>query len=447
MASDEPEGLLRLDRRRLLACCAALSGVAGCQRPMTDGGQQIEELTATTDRADPAVADDTLDQLVTDTTAFALALERELQSGRSGANLFSSPYSVAVALAMTYAGARGETADEMREALRFSLSDDRLHPAFNRLTRTVEAAPETDDAEGDPFRLRVVNAIWGQRGFPFREDYLELLATHYGAGLRTVDFADDPEAARTAINTWVANQTEDRIQDLLGKDAVGPRTRLVLTNAIYFNASWKTPFDESNTTEQEFTSIDGTTATVPMMRRQGEIAFAAMDGHQAVELPYIGDSASMVIVLPKEGEFEDFAASLDRDRLNELLDGLRRSEGSLALPRFTYRSEFSLTAVLRRLGMERAFEKGAADLTGMYDPGRAAEELSIDDVIHKAFVSVDEAGTEAAAATGVTVGAISVSPGEPWEMVVDRPFLFGIRDRGTGAILFLGRVVDGGRLS
>lgn len=435
-----------LTRRRVLVL-SALASLSGCLAGMSSSGVgDVEQLAADTERADPQVRDDTLQQLVADNTEFALTLQGELRSESSESNLFASPYSISVALAMTYAGARGKTAAQMRETLRFSLPDEELHPAFNRLTRLIEQGPESEDDKGDPFTMRAVNALWGQRGFPFADAYLDLLATHYGAGLNTVDFANNSDEARAAINAWVADRTEGKIEDLLGPDAVGPRTRLVLTNAIYFLASWANPFDEENTEEWPFDNIDGSTTPVPTMHQQAKLPYTALEGHQAVELPYVGGTASMIVILPAEGEFEAFVRDLDGQRLAEFIEALEPSKGNLALPKFTYETSFNLSGTLSTLGMERAFQPSAADFSGMYDTEAADAELFIQDVIHKAFIAVDEQGTEAAAATGVSVGIISTDPREPWELVVDRPFLFLIRDRKTNAIVFQGTVVDANQL-
>ncbi len=263
-----------------------------------------------------------------------------------------------------------------------------------------------------------------------------MLAENYGAGLRLLDFANEPEEARVTINDWVSEETEGKIEDLIAQGAIDPLTRLVLTNAIYFNAAWAQPFQEGATRDGSFTLLSGDRVTVPMMHQTESFGYAQGDGYQAVELPYDGREMSMVIVLPERGEFDAFEHSLDAGRMKDVIEGLARQEVSLTMPRFEFDSEFSLSRVLADLGMPAAFS-GEADFSGM----TGGKDLFISDVLHKAFVSVDEVGTEAAAATAVVMKALAV-PDEPVTVTLDHPFLFLIRDIETGAILFVGRVLD-----
>jgi len=245
-----------------------------------------------------------------------------------------------------------------------------------------------------------------------------------------------PEEARVTINEWVSEQTEGRIKDLIPPGAIDALTRLVLTNAIYFNAAWSRPFEEERTEDAPFYRLDGSQVTVPMMRQVESFGYATGEGYQAVELPYDGHELSMVILVPKEGEFETFEAALDVQRLEAILQDLRYTQVALSMPKFEIESSFSLVDALAAMGMPVAFSD-EADFSGM----TGSRDLTISDVVHKAFVSVDEAGTEAAAATAVIMKLTS-APMEPVEMRIDRPFLFAIRDLQTGALLFVGRVVD-----
>ncbi|MGM0591480.1 MAG: serpin family protein [Halobacteriota archaeon] len=246
--------------------------------------------------------------------------------------------------------------------------------------------------------------------------------------------------ARTTINDWVATETNEKIPDLLPKSLITDATRFVLTNAIYFYANWAEQFDEANTEDREFTALDGAGQSVPMMRQSEEFPYAAVDGHQLVELPYVGKKTSMVVLLPPDGAFERVEGDLNASRLGELLDHLDVRDGSITLPKFTFRSSLSLKNALSQLGMSNAFEP-TADFGAMVDRAQTSEPLWLFDVVHEGYVAVDEKGTEAVAATGAVGGASSAGP-PPFEMVVDRPFLFLIRDRETGTVLFLGRVVD-----
>ena len=447
------------NRRDFLTLSGALAAgglLAGCLAPV-QGDDTVTVDTVESDESPVTpddVGDDVLQRLVADNTDFALDLHGSLGEADPNANRFVSPYSVSVALAMTYAGARGETRQQMGQTLRFSLSREELHPAFYALRRQVNGETdgdaesdgsddtESDDREPCPFTLAGANALWGQEGYPSRYPYLATLEANYGTGLHAVDFTSDAEAARQTINSWVADRTEDRIQDLLPKGSVHDLTRLVLTNAIYFKANWQHEFDEGKTTPREFTALDGSTAEVPTMEVIEDFQYATVDGHQLVELPYVGGGVSMVVVLPRDGRFEQFEQRLDAARLSTLLEALDEREGTLRLPKFTFESATSLKQTLSDLGMPVAFDQTDADFSGMADP--EAGKLFIGDVIHKSFVGVDEKGTEAAAATAVTMETTSaeVNPPKPFEMTVDRPFLFAIRHRRTDAVLFLGRVVD-----
>jgi serpin B len=266
--------------------------------------------------------------------------------------------------------------------------------------------------------------------------FLDLLAANYGAGMRLVDFENAPEEARVAINDWVSEQTEGRIEELIPQGLIDRMTTLVLTNAVYFNAAWSQPFDPELTQDGAFYPLDGAKVTVPMMRQTASLPYAEGDGYQAVEMAYDGNELSMVILLPATDRFETFESSLDAARVEGILQGLGYREVALTMPKFEFDAEFQLKEVLASMGMPVAFS-GEADFSGM----TGNRELFISEVVHKAFVAVDEAGTEAAAATAVII-AKSALPAEPVEMTVDRPFLFFIRDLQTGTVLFVGRVMD-----
>ena len=375
--------------------------------------------------------------LVEGNSAFAFELYQALREGDG--NLFYSPYSISLALAMTYAGARNETAQQMAATLHFLLEQNRLHPAFNWLdaelaTRGVGAKGK----DGKGFRLNIVNAIWGQKDYEFLTDFLDILAENYGAGLRILDFINETEQSRVAINKWVSDQTEGRIKDLIPQGAIGALTRLVLTNAIYFNAAWEYPFDEDITADGPFYLLDGGQVIVPMMEQTESFGYTEGEGYQAVELQYDGNELSMVILLPEAGNFEAFEEGLQAQQVCDIISGLQLTEVALTMPKFEFDSEFSLKDTLAGMGMPIAFSS-SADFSGM----TGNRELSISDVVHKAFVAVDEAGTEAAAATAVIMKLTAV-PEPPVEVTIDRPFIFLIRDIETGAILFVGRVMNPG---
>jgi len=413
-----------------LVSCSVPSGEA--VRPPGQSAQSEKERVTL-----PTVPSEDLAALVDGNSAFAFDLYQRLLEEGDG-NVFYSPYSISLALAMTYAGARGETERQMESALHFALPQERLHPAFNRLDLILATRGQgAEGKDGEGFRLHVVNRIWGQEGYEFLDAFLDTLATNYGAGLRLLDFASGPEEARVAINEWVSEQTEGRIEELIPPNVITGLTRLVLTNAIYFNAAWARPFNEDLTKDGPFHLLDGGEVTVPMMRQTEFFGYAEGAGYQAVELPYDGQELSMVILLPEAGGFASFEESLDAEQVDRIVKNLQQQQVALTMPRFEVESAFSLKDALAALGMPDAFSM-AADLSGM----DGTQDLFIQDVVHKAFVTVDEEGTEAAAATAVVVALKSAPPQEPVEMTMDRPFLFMIRDIKTGTVLFVGRVVQ-----
>jgi serpin B len=373
--------------------------------------------------------------LVEGNSAFAFELYQALRE--QDGNLFYSPHSISVALAMTYAGARSQTAEQMAATLQFLLEQERLHPAFNWLDFELASRGEgAEGKDGDGFRLNIVNAIWGQKDYEFLSDFLDVLAENYGAGLRILDFMNETEKSRLTINEWVSDQTEGRIKDLIPQGAIDALTRLVLTNAIYFNAAWENTFDEDVTADGPFYLRDGGQVTVPMMKQTESFGYTEGEGYQAVELRYDGNELSMVILLPEAGQFQAFEEGLQAQQVCDIISDLQPTGVALTMPKFEFDSEFSLTDTLAGMGMPIAFS-GDADFSGM--TGTLA--LYISEVIHKAFVSVDEAGTEAAAATAVIMPE-SGPPELPVEVTIDRPFIFLIRDIETGAILFVGRVMN-----
>ena len=414
---------------------ADVQGQVDVQTDLAAGDYEVARSEKSRDES-PAVDFFVLSELVGGNSEFAFDFYQAVRS--EDGNLFYSPHSISIALAMTYGGARGETASQMASAMSFTLSPEELHPAFNYLDlelATRNELPEYEEGEG--FVLRVANATWGQVGYPFLESYLDLLAENYGAGIYLVDFSTDTESARLLINDWVEEQTEDKIQDLIPPGGVDSLTRLVLTNAIYFFAPWDFPFELEDTSDAAFNLMSGETVTVPMMSQIKELQYLDGDGYQVVEMPYNGQTLSMTLILPDEGSFETVESTLAGSTVAAMIDGLEVTNVTLSMPRFEFESQFNLNAVLQDMGMVDAFSETSADFSGM----DGSTDLYISGVLHKAFVSVDEEGTEAAAATAVIVGTTSVPP-PPIPVTLDRPFIFLIRDIPTGAILFVGRVVD-----
>ena len=380
--------------------------------------------------------------IVTGNNEFAIDLYHRLSV--KGGNLFLSPYSITSALAMCWAGARGNTEAEMAKTLRFPLPQENLHNAMGALTtdlngRVHEGLWDQDPDRGrKPFELTVANAIWSQKGYPFSRKYCDLVGKVYGAGLTELDFSADAEGARRTINGWVEVKTNRRIKDLIARGMLTPDVRLVLTNAIYFKAAWSEAFRPEDTKEEEFRVASGIAVKVPMMRRTGHFRYLAGDGFQAVELPYLGRQATMVVLMPKEADgLAALEAKLTATDLDAWIAKMDHARVGLGMPRFRTECSFQLAPELQAMGMKDAFAYPKADFTGMSE----TKELCIGLVIHKTFVDVDEVGTEAAAATAVVMLALGL-PSEPIPLTINRPFLFLIRDTKTGTILFLGRIFD-----
>jgi serpin B len=380
----------------------------------------------------PNVPVDVVNRLAQGNTSFAFDLYQQLNDNPG--NLFLSPYSISLALAMTYAGAASETERQMAETLHFTLPQEQLHSAMNQLTLTLLS--RADLPEGEGFQLNIANALWGQQGYTFLDSYLDLLARDYNSGIHLVDFITASEEARQRINAWVADQTEDKIKNIIPEGALTAVTRLVLTNAIYFNAAWASQFEEEATQPETFTALDGTQSSTPLMRQTAYYPYANNDGVVTVEIPYVGGQLSMLLIMPPQDEFQAFEDSLDEARLEQFLNGLESTNIRLMLPSFEFRSEFSLAQSLSDLGMPVAFSD-QADFSGI----DGSQDLFLQEVLHKAFISVDEEGTEAAAATAIIIGATSLGE-EPIEVRFDHPFIFLIRDQDTGSILFIGRLIQ-----
>ena len=367
----------------------------------------------------------------------AFAIDLYLALAESDENIVFSPYSAAIALAMTRNGAAGQTASEIDAVLHADTAGD-LNGGFNAIDQALAAVPgEYEIGADEPvvLELSTANQLWAHEGFTFRSEFLDALAADYGAGMRLVDYVTDTEGARQTINGWVSDQTRERIPELLQEGVLDVDTRLVLTNAVYLNAPWQYPFFEESTSNDGFTTLAGDEVVVPMMRLSEDLAYGSGDGYQAVVLPYAGGQLSMLVIVPDEGSF-GFVERRIGEVVGEIDGSTSRPQVMLEFPRFEFRTQAALKQILIELGMPTAFSE-AADFSGMTDEA----QLAIQDVIHEAFISVDEEGTEAAAATAAIVGLTSM-PMETVELTVDRPFIFLIRHDETGAVLFMGRVVD-----
>jgi serpin B len=383
----------------------------------------------------PTAKANDISQLVSGNSAFAFDLYQNLLDGESG-NLFYSPYSISLAFAMLQAGARGDTLSQINKALHYTLDEASLHQAFNALQLYLTShAQNADQPEQKDYTLNVANATWGQAGYQFLPAYLDVLAENYGAGMRLVDFKNDTEKTRMLINDWVSQQTNKKIQDLIPQGQLDELTRLVLTNAIYFNAGWMKTFDKNRTITTPFTNLDASQSSVPMMTQETIFGYTKGNGYQAINLPYSGGKLSMLMIVPDAGKFASFEKSLAPAQVESIRMALVSKNVNLSMPKFRIESSFSLAGALQKLGLVDAFDASKADLSGM----DGTRNLSVTGVLHKSYVNVDEDGTEAAAATAIMVGLTSM-PTETIELKIDRPFIFLIQDSDSGAILFIGRV-------
>ena len=379
-------------------------------------------------------AEPDLGPLVRGNTAFALDLYAQLRT--QGGNLFLSPHSISSALAMTYAGARENTAAEMEKALHFTEGQAGTPPAFAALQARLAEIEKKGHLQ-----LAVANSLWPQQDYPFLPDYLDGVKAAYGSVIAPQDFKSDAEGARRTINRWVEEKTRDKIQDLIAPGGLDPLTRLVLVNAIYFKGSWASPFDPAQTEEGAFWVSPAAEVRVPLMAKMQRLPYAEFEDVQVAQLPYAGGELSMLVVLPREKDgLAALEARLAPERLAEWRAGLAEREVRVFLPKFKLTwGAVKLNEALKALGMVDAFSDTQADFSGMDGQLRW---LYIGAVLHKAFVEVNEEGTEAAAATAVVMRMRAMRPATPPEFRADHPFLFLIQEEETGAILFMGRVAD-----
>ena len=380
---------------------------------------------------------DDVTRFAKNSNAFGLDLQRRL--GAPGSNLVFSPASVTTALAMTWGGARGETAAEMKQALRFEGTPASMRQASARLTASLTQSAGS-------VLLRIANGLFGERSFTFQPAFLTATQEAFGAPLDRLDFKGTPDVAREAINNWVLAQTEKRIRDLVPPGAVKTDTRLVLVNAVYFLGDWQQPFEAEATRPAPFQVSSASTKHVPTMHRTDQLRFTARDGLKALELPYRESGLSMLLLLPDAAlGLPALEESLTAENLDTIVQALAPTRVAVALPRFEVAPPDSLPlgAILTSMGMTLAFDRLRADFTGIANPPDPRDRLYVSEVFHKAFVKADEKGTEAAAATAVVMfRATSMPPPVQAEFKADHPFLFFIRDNPTGLVVFMGRVAD-----
>jgi serpin B len=363
---------------------------------------------------------------------FAFELYRQL--GEQKGNLFLSPYSISTALAMTSAGASGKTAEEMAKVLHFP-PQDKLHPALAALRYELNGGSSKKN-----YQLSTANALWGAKGYPFRSEFLKLVRDNYGADLTNLDFIRDAEGARRTINAWVEKETQDKIKDLIAPGILNADTRLVLTNAIYFKSNWVLPFKKKRTKDEPFHLSDNATTKASLMNQTARFGYAETGHFQALELPYGGKQLAMLVLLPKKDDLAGLEGKLTSGLMAGIVSQLKQQKVVVTLPRFKVTAQFELSDVLGKMGMPSAF-RFSHDFSGLTT---ARERLRISAVIHKAFVDVNEEGTEAAAATAVGIEKQSAERNlKPLPVFrADHPFVYMIRDTRSGVVLFVGRLAD-----
>jgi len=373
----------------------------------------------------PTATQSELTNLAKDNNTFAFDMFAKLQTSESG-NIFFSPYSISEALVMTYAGAKGNTKSEMASVLHFNANDELLNNSYNALDLHLNY---TDNN----YTFSIANSLWAQKNYKFLNSYLDTIKLNYGADVNLLNFAES-EKSRKAINSWVEDKTHQKIKDLIPKNILDSSTKLVLTNAVYFKGEWAEKFEKSNTSNDTFIKLNGSTEQVSFMRQTKDFNYSESEDYQAVNLKYVGDRTSMLIVLPKDGKFQEVISDI-KNIYQDIEQNLSLKKVNLRMPKFEFTTgSYELKKYFQELGMVDAF--GAdADFSGM----SGDKDLYIESILHKAFIKVDEAGTEAAAATAVLVFKNGVIPGDNIiNMFVNKAFIFFIKDTKTGQILFAG---------
>ncbi|HEY8091488.1 MAG TPA: serpin family protein [Polyangiaceae bacterium] len=426
------------------ACSSASSrgkGTGTGNPPPSEGGSAVQVAKSSKSQdTSPAVPLTDQTALETGNRDFAFQMYASLRAGSPTTNLFFSPFSISSAMAMTYAGAGGTTASEIASGMSFTLPPAQLHPAFDWLDLAIASRAPSDapDGGGTPLAIHLANSLWGDKSVTFQQPFLDTLAIDYGAGVEQVDFTGNPAAAFDEVNQWVSTQTQGDVPQVLPPNAIDGTTLFVIVNAIYMKASWQWPFDAQSTADRPFTPPSGTAEKVPAMEQPGDFAYAESAGAwQIVELPYVGGKVAMDIVLPAPGTDAQFEAGLSAAEFSSMVGAMKTTFVDLVLPKFKIAGpSFSIADQLKALGIKTAFTASAD-----FSPMVGSTAVDITHVFQQSFVSVDEKGTEAAAATAVVGGDAGIEQ-NPASMTVDHPFFIAIRDIPTGTILFAGKIED-----
>ncbi len=379
-----------------------------------------------------------LSSLVEANHQFAFDLYTQIKPSYPNDNLVISPYSINLALTMVSGGAAGQTLAQIQQVLHNQGLGEEVHAAWNALSSEIDSRAPSPETEEPGFDLKITNAVWGQVGYAFEPAYLDLLARNYGAGLRLADFKTAPEQSRLVINDWVADQTQERITELIPEGAIHPLTRLALINAVYFKAPWRFPFNPEHTTPEAFTVRGGEPVEVQMMHQTQDLPYLKTEDLTMVVLPYSAGKLEMVLIQPSAANFETFEQNFNAETLQSIREEQEWGGVQLSLPRFQFSTAVNLRETLSAMGMPAAFHPEQADFSGI----TREEQIYIDAALHKSFIDVNEEGTEAAGATAILLAGKSMPAREPVEISFDSPFFFILQDRETGSILFYGRVMN-----
>ena len=378
------------------------------------------------------------DASVTVSAANQFAFELYSQYKNTNDNVFFSPYSISSALEMTYEGAKGKTASEMQSVFHFATDAATRIPSFAKLFSQINPQNAT-------YQLSTANALWAQKSYPFDANYIKTVETYYGGKSTNLDFVGDTEGSRQTINSWVSSKTNAKIPELFAKGTLDETTRLVLTNAVYFKGKWDAPFEKGLTQQKDFTTVTSSKVKCSMMNKESDFGYAETPDYQAIEMPYEKKDLSMVVVLPKSEKMGSVEKIISDNEFTKIKNSFNSELVNVYLPKFKFDTSYRMNDTLSKMGMPTAFDQDNADFTGMYDKSQANNEnLYIGIVVHKAYVDVNEEGTEAAAATGVGMFANTAveAPTQPKLFNADHPFIFAIVHNATGDILFLGKVND-----
>ncbi len=421
--------------KKIFAVVFLVLFITGCSTTPPSVIPPAKEMAPT---GNPTADQNELTTLVQGNSEFGLDILRLLR--KENDNVIFSPLSISTALAMAESGAREDTLSQMRDTLHINLPEEKLHPLYHRLNTTLEENAKNSSAPSEfDYELAISNALWGDKNESFLKEYLDIMDTHYDSGLTLMDFMNAPDESRIKINRWVEEQTHEKIKDLLAEGSINSATSLVITNTVYLKAAWQEPFQEENTRNADFYLLDKSPVSVPFMQNTADYAYSkesGADAYTAVVLPCKEGKLAMLVIMPDDPE--TFIENLNAEKLQQIRQSMNYTHLNLSFPKYKNESSFSLATPLQQLGMKNAFDPLLADFSGM----TGKRSLYISDAIHKAFIDVDEKGTEAAAATAIIIAKSAMPGNEPITAKFDHPFIYFMMDQETQSILFMGQMSD-----